>query len=236
LFRLSEVYSSVQGEGPRVGEPTIFVRFAGCNLRCSGWPCDTPHAIDPARFRDEWETVPYGQVVTRVVEAGGPNFNVCFTGGEPFLQPKDDLHLLVTALMEEGYTVFEAFTNGTIELPDWVQEYIYVVMDWKLSGSGEVNDDLRAKNFMKLDSQDAIKFTIKDHNDFEEAYSLWRALQVLMDQTYRLSWERPEFFYGPVWGAIEPAQLVEWGLKAEVPWRLNLQMHNFIWDREKRGI
>lgn len=236
MLRVSEVYQSVQGEGPRVGEPTIFVRFAGCNLRCPGWPCDTPHAIDPARFRDEWETVPYGQVVERIVDAGGPYHNVCLTGGEPFLQPADDLQLLVTALMGVGFTVFEAFTNGTIEFPDWTQDHIYVVMDWKLSGSGEVADDMRAKNFMKLDTQDAVKFTIKNYSDFEQAYELWWALQSRLDQAQRPTWERPQFFYGPVWDKVEPAELVEWAQEAKVPWRLNLQTHNLIWDRTKRGI
>jgi 7-carboxy-7-deazaguanine synthase len=237
MLCLSEVYQSIQGEGPRVGEPTVFIRFAGCNLRCPGWPCDTPFAVDPKNYRNEWRTVSHIDVVKEVLDvASGLHSNICFTGGEPFLQPKQTLEHLVQALMEEGFTVFEAFTNGTLKFSDWLQERIYLVMDWKLKGSGESFEGMRVKNFMRLDGQDAIKFTIKDYEDFEEAYDLWYFLEDLLDQEGRPTWERPQYFYGPVWGELEPAELVEWVLLHQIPWRLNLQTHNIIWDRTKRGI
>ena len=44
---LVEIFSSVQGEGPSVGESTLFIRFAGCDLRCS-W-CDSPHTWTPSQ-------------------------------------------------------------------------------------------------------------------------------------------------------------------------------------------
>jgi len=65
-MRLSELYTSIQGEGPRVGQPVQFMRFAGCNLRCPSWPCDTQHAIDAARYRHEWETVTPEELAGRV--------------------------------------------------------------------------------------------------------------------------------------------------------------------------
>src|SRR5215831_11620988 len=122
MMRLSEIYASLQGEGPRVGLPTIFVRFAGCNLRCPGWPCDTPYAIDPATSRKEWLTRTPHQIaedISMVIATSGAT-NICFTGGEPFLQPSEEFHKLLVELvvLAQGLT-FEAFTNGTLEWPTW---------------------------------------------------------------------------------------------------------------------
>lgn len=111
-LRIAEIFPSVQGEGLRLGEPTIFVRLAGCNLRCSF--CDTPQArrggkeISPAR------------VVERAVgiRRRFPCRWVCLTGGEPLLQ---DLAGLVRGLKRRGFSV-QVETNGTIRpsiAADW---------------------------------------------------------------------------------------------------------------------
>lgn len=240
-MRVSEVYLSVQGEGPRVGKPTVFVRFAGCNLRCPGWPCDTPHAIDPAKYRHEWQDVTSGRVVEMVLDQTSSEFpNICFTGGEPFLQNHEELELIVDALAEEGYTTFEVFTNGTIDFPEWHTEHLHVVMDWKLTGSGEIITgshgmrfhEARMRNLDRLDAGDAVKFTIKDRQDYEEAKVYYEDYAIRHGS--KLS--TPTFFYGPVWGKIQPKQLVEWVLEDELDWQLNIQVHNIVFDRNERGI
>lgn len=236
-MRISEIYRSVQGEGPRVGEPTIFVRAAGCNLRCPGWPCDTPHAIDPQRFRQTWELLTHYEVASRVHQAGKPYHNVCFTGGEPFLQNEHELKDIIDLLRTSGYTNFEVFTNGTLPFPEWTSEFLYVIMDWKLEGSGEeVIIPERVDNARKLGAEDAIKFTIRDNNDFASAMGVYELMIRKFDEDEKDEWNRPTFYYGPVWGTITPAQLVEHVQKYDLPWTLNLQTHNMIWDRSKRGI
>ena len=243
-MRISEVYASVQGEGPRVGEPTIFVRFAGCNLRCPKWPCDTPHAIDPQKYRSEWVNVTPGELAKRVVETGPPHYNVCLTGGEPFLQLDDELKVLIEDLQEAGFLIFEAFTNGTIEWPEWTDSFVSRVMDWKLAGSGEaILDEFgtryarkRYNNLLRMDGGDALKFTIADRKDFDEARAIWADCTDIWNELERKSWEEPQVFYGPVWGKVAAFELVRWALEAQLPWRLNLQVHNIIWDRTKRGI
>jgi organic radical activating enzyme len=107
-------------------------------------------------------------------------------------------------------------------------------MDWKLPGSGESYQDAnRFENFKRLDGQDAIKFTIADRNDYDHAISIWDALRA--SNSRRID-EVPEIFYGPVWGKIEASELIKWALEDNRQWRLNLQTHNLIWDRTKRGI
>lgn len=111
-LKIVEIFPSVQGEGIRMGEPAIFVRFAGCNLRCAF--CDTKPAWNggKAMTRDE--------VLSEVRETrrGFPAGWVCLTGGEPLLQ---DISGTVRDLKKEGLRV-QVETNGTIDrlLPvDW---------------------------------------------------------------------------------------------------------------------
>lgn len=111
-LKIAEIFPSVQGEGGRQGEPTIFVRFAGCNLRCPF--CDTKSAWTGGKpmTRDE--------VLSGIREArqGFPAAWVCLTGGEPLLQ---DISRLVRDIRTEGLRV-QVETNGTVDrlLPvDW---------------------------------------------------------------------------------------------------------------------
>lgn len=230
-MRISEIYTSMQGEGPRVGLPTIFLRFAGCNLSCPGWPCDTQHAIDPKLYRSEWqERGPeqvFDMVMEQVVKTGARN--VCFTGGEPFLQRNEDLRQLVSRLHSQRLHM-EAFTNGTLEWPDWaIYSFNGLVMDWKLSGSGEKIDPLGTmmKNASRLSSKDAIKFTVKDREDITEAYAAWNMLSQITNA---------QVFCGPVWGSgnITPGGVADWILEHRLPWRLNIQVHKYIWPPDAR--
>jgi 7-carboxy-7-deazaguanine synthase len=230
--RISEIYVSVQGEGPRVGVPTVFVRTGGCNLRCPGWPCDTQHAIDP-KYRNEWEKVGPPVLMDRItgeaIRVGATN--ICLTGGEPFIQPARELETLARDLVESGYHV-ECFSNGTRPYGRLALKYIDFIMDWKLPGSGEDHmHPVRIENINNMtysDQRHAIKFVIKDWADFVCAKQLWEDFKLLT-----LGFE---VFYGVAWGHLENAELIKWVQEAALPWRLNVQVHNHIWNREDRGI
>ena len=236
VLRVSEIYASVQGEGPNVGKTTVFLRFGGCNLRCPGWPCDTEHAIDP-KFRSEWEKLSVADVLdrtVRVAEMAGAKL-ITLTGGEPFLQKNDELQELVEELRKAGYSV-ECFSNGTIEYPDWAPSSMHFIMDWKLTGSGENHlDQVRLKNLEKLSSNadpfplypQAVKFVCKDEADFILAHTLWSVY--LKEHSVRT-------YYGRVWdGEITNARLAELVMQHKLPWYLNVQMHNHIWPANERG-
>ena len=98
-----EAFASVQGEGLRQGEPTLFVRMAGCNLRCSF--CDTKRAW--ARGHSQTVTEIVGQV--RALWLRHPALWVCLTGGEPLRQA---VAPLIRALRRDGLNV-QVETNGT---------------------------------------------------------------------------------------------------------------------------
>jgi organic radical activating enzyme len=102
-LKTTEIFASVQGEGLRQGEPTVFVRLSGCNRRCGF--CDTKKA-----WRGGRET-PVEKIVEEVLRLrrGFPAAWVCLTGGEPLAQ---DVGPLVRRLHEEGLKV-QVETNGT---------------------------------------------------------------------------------------------------------------------------
>jgi organic radical activating enzyme len=102
-LKTTEIFASVQGEGLRQGEPTIFVRLAGCNRRCGF--CDTKKA-----WRGGRET-PVERIVEKIgrLRLDSPTEWVCLTGGEPLAQ---DVGPLVRRLREEGLKV-QVETNGT---------------------------------------------------------------------------------------------------------------------------
>lgn len=230
-MRVSEVYLSIQGEGPNAGVPTIFVRFGGCNLRCALWPCDTPWAVDPKIYRNEWRRMTPEELLEETLQFWYPGVNVCLTGGEPMLQPVGELEQYLKLLKERSIKT-EMFSNGTVEYNyDVVNRIDTIVLDWKLPGSGENwKDEVRIRNIKRLASGDAVKFTIAGEEDYEIA----KAIQ----QKYLLAGSVRHSFVcaGVVWDKLTNEELVQWMLDDKLNWRLTVQVHNHIWDRTKRGI
>ena len=114
-LRVSEMYCSIQGEGTNMGTPTMFLRFAGCNMRCPGWPCDTPHAIEPSIWLKESEKFEIQGLVDRIQATTGVGVkNICWTGGEPFIQPLAELQRLYWALFEKGYSQDYIYLNQSL--------------------------------------------------------------------------------------------------------------------------
>jgi 7-carboxy-7-deazaguanine synthase len=224
-MRLTEIYTSTQGEGPGVGELTQFIRFAGCNLRCAGWPCDTPFAIDPAKYRDKWYDRNPAQIME---ELSRHPKQVTLTGGEPFLQHSAHLVTLYDSLKANGYFT-EVFTNGTRPFPTWIQnENVRVIMDWKLDGSGEdAEDPIRIDNVKKLKPKDAIKFVCADESDFIQAVNLY-------NRYLGFPYDDPHLYVGAVWGKVQEGEVVEWLKKMKVPFKLNVQVHNYLWPPHER--
>jgi 7-carboxy-7-deazaguanine synthase len=231
--RVSEIYASVQGEGPRTGMGTIFLRFGGCNLRCPGWPCDTLFAVLP-EFRADWERRSPGSVLKDVLERchTGNIANVCLTGGEPFLQNSKALRRIVEGLLEEDISV-EAFSNGQIAYPMWTFDKVNFIMDWKLQGSGNPANhpnvlELMLDNIKNLKVTDAIKLVIKDLADYSEAKEVW--------ENYR-SETLAQWWAGVVWdGDIKESELVEMIQADSLPWLLNVQVHKYLWSADARGV
>lgn len=129
--KILEVFHSIQGEGPYLGLPQVFVRFFECNMHCT-W-CDTPASIgDTSR---NYKEVTLDNLVAQVKHLYDNAHSVSVTGGEPLLQP-EFLKAFLPRLQQEGMTVYLE-TNGTV--PDQLKQVIdhvdIVSMDLKLPSS-----------------------------------------------------------------------------------------------------
>src|SRR6266436_1905588 len=115
-IRISEIFGpTIQGEGPLIGRPTVFVRTGGCDYRCS-W-CDTLYAVLP-RYRDEWQPMTPSEILARIGElSGGEPILVTLSGGNPALQPLGPLIELGRA-SRYGFAIE---TQGSIAAP-WFAE------------------------------------------------------------------------------------------------------------------
>lgn len=154
---LIEIFSSVQGEGPGVGESTLFVRFGGCDLRCN-W-CDSPHTWKPAAvcrierergsgdFREVDNPVGLETVLSAVSDLGGPAHRwISLTGGEPLLQPA--LAGFAEALRGTGARLhLETHGQAADALVPVLPHLTAIAMDWKLASDVETASGRPASSF-----------------------------------------------------------------------------------------
>lgn len=219
MFSVVERFVSINGESVRAGELAAFIRFKGCNLSCSY--CDTKWA-NSATVPFEYYTA--DQLVSWVTDKRVRN--VTLTGGEPLLQ--DGIDELIDRLVSQGNRV-EIETNGSIPIDSYarMKRRPILTMDYKLPSSG-MESAMRTDNFRLLDSQDAVKFVAGSTDDLN------RVREIL--GRYLLT-ERCHVYLSPVFGKIEPADMVEYMTEHEMnDVRLQLQLHKFIWSPSKRGV
>lgn len=173
--RLSELFSSLQGEGPSLGSPALFVRLALCNLRCR-W-CDTRYTWDFERYDYEREvfTLSAEELVARIVSSGARR--VIFTGGEPLLQQRA-LQRVIGAL--DPATQIEIETNGTLA-PE--AALLARVNQWNVSPKlAHAGDDaarrirLEALRALRQSERAFLKFVVESAGDSEEILALVREL------------------------------------------------------------
>jgi 7-carboxy-7-deazaguanine synthase len=225
---LIELYKSVQGESSFAGLPCIFVRLAGCNLRCS-W-CDSEYTFGGGRPFTEDEIVSQ-------IEALAPCRLVEFTGGEPMLQARELLPLM-RRLLDSGYTLMIE-TSGERPL-DEVPAAVHKIVDVKCPGAGSAANSFRMTNLAALTKNDEVKFVLGDRADYEFARAFMlehnlasKAGGVLLSPAFNKS---PSPLRTADNAKLDPRLLVEWMMADGVDARLSLQIHKFIWEPMKKGV
>lgn len=224
---LIEIYKSVQGESSFAGLPCIFVRLAGCNLRCS-W-CDSEYTFAGGHKMSLDE-------VLEEVKRLAPVKLVEITGGEPMLQEREVVPLM-ERLLDAGYEVLIE-TSGERPLAN-VPKQVHKIVDVKCPASGE-GGSFRPENLDTLTTADEVKFVIADRIDYEFARDFVRENglenrvgDVLFSPAFRKD-------AGPARDArnclVDPRELVDWILADGLNVRLALQIHKFIWEPMMKGV
>jgi 7-carboxy-7-deazaguanine synthase len=216
--RINEIFLSVQGETSSAGMPTIFVRTGGCNIRCTY--CDTPYAL--TTHGSVKQTVP---AVMEQVRAKRIK-RVCLTGGEPLIQPKEELQELFDQLGAEGYEL-SIETSGSISIaPFHLHDGQRWILDMKTPSSGESGSmDFTCLELLR--PVDEVKFVVGSHEDFT-----W---SVALIEEYALE-GRAGLLFSPIWDGVSPLELTEWVLASGIDARVQIQLHKIIWDPATRGV
>jgi 7-carboxy-7-deazaguanine synthase len=226
-LRINEIFCSIQGESTRAGCPCVFVRLAGCQLRCHY--CDTEYAFKEGTFR------PIEDIVEAV--CSHPTDLVEITGGEPLLQPA--VHTLIGRLCDLGKTVLIE-TSGACDISPCDPRSIRI-LDLKTPGSGEADKNLWS-NLEHVTERDEVKFVITDRQDYE-----WASRVI---EKHRLGEQCAAVLMSPVsqqppgkaiegCPGLDPRALAEWLLDdppAGGPVRMQSQLHKLIWDPQARGV
>lgn len=221
---VNEIFHSIQGESTWAGEPCVFVRLMGCPLRCTY--CDTEYAFKEGSAKS----------IDSLVEevCANPCKLVEITGGEPLAQRR--VHQLIQRLLDVGRTVLIE-TSGAIDTSS-VDPRAHIILDIKTPGSGEAQRMIW-ENLDRLRPHDEVKFVIVARSDYEFAR------QTVQDR--KLASRCKAIHFSPVYeqpkgleiagtSGLPPRELAKWILDDQLPVRLQLQLHKFIWDPRTRGV
>jgi 7-carboxy-7-deazaguanine synthase len=135
------------------------------------------------------------------------------------------VHGLIAELLDEGYTV-AIETGGHIDISQCDTRAIRIV-DLKTPSSGMMKRN-RLENIEHLTLHDEVKFVCGSHEDYE-----WMREMIAR---YDLGNRVAAVLVSPVFGAIEPVELVNRILEDGLDVRFQLQLHKFIWDPDRRGV
>ena len=211
-LRIIEIYASIQGESTWTGKPCVFVRLAGCNLRCS-W-CDSEFTFTGGEYRSI-------QAVADEACSHGIDL-IEVTGGEPLAQRQ--VLPLMQELLDRGMTVLLE-TSGSIDIST-VPQGVHIILDLKCPDSGET-DSMLWSNLNHLQASTEIKFVIASRTDFEWAVDICRQHPTLQEH---------ELLFSPAYGIVEPSELIDWMLESGINARFQLQAHKMIWPPDERGV
>lgn len=219
-YSVVEKFVSINGEGQLAGQLAVFIRFAGCNLKCSY--CDTSWANE----KDVLCDVMNSEEIYAYIKSTGIK-NVTLTGGEPLKQC--GIKELLMRLSEDKELHIEIETNGSILLNNFMDfdNAPCFTMDYKLPSSG-MESMMALENFKYLEPKDTVKFVSGSLEDLQ------RAKQIIDD--YGLI-NKTKVYISPVFGNIELNKIVDFMIENKLNGvNLQLQLHKIIWDPNKRGV
>ena len=232
VFHPEQIENLLQRKGKSVITTSIAPTNA-CNLHCSY--CDTLYAVDPQTEEDKanaYVSMTPEEILEKCCEF---NLNkITFTGGEPLIQK--DAPELVAALLDNGYEV-NIETNGAVDLTVFEEKLVDILqddsllnnliytLDYKCPTSG-MEDKMIMENLGFLIDSDVLKFVVGSQGDLDKMKA------ILEEYT-----PTAQVFVSPVFGQIEPKDIVEYVLANNLQEvRVQIQLHKIIWPVNMRGV
>lgn len=230
-LQVAEHFISINGEGRRAGQLAMFIRFTGCNLDCRY--CDTKWANIPDAPYEAYTA----QEIMNLIRDSGVR-NVTLTGGEPLLQK--GLPVLLEMLRAAPELQIEIETNGSVDIVSFLPEKaggagkgiekdnVTFTIDYKTPVSG-MEDRMCSSNYQNLRRSDTVKFVVGSRDD------MMKAKEIV--ESYHLVERGCAIYFSPCFGSIEPAEIVDFLVEQHMnDVTLQLQLHKYIWDPDKRGV
>jgi len=224
-MKVTEIFTSIEGEGKRAGLPCTFIRLAGCNLRC-GY-CDTKYSYDADLAAD--------MSVAEIIEKCNVYSTrlITLTGGEPLIA--EGVETLIEELQWAGFYV-NIETNGSVNIAPFkklahkdklfcLQDKLFFTVDYKCPTSG-MEHKMDISNLKAMDEDDVLKFVVGSN------YDLHTASGVIINSN-----TKAQIYFSPVWGDISMKEIVEFMLDHKLnQCKIQAQLHKIIWDPAKRGV
>ena len=204
--KILESFVSLQGESTYAGLTCFFIRLAGCNLHCRY--CDTPNVYSVGT------EVLIAHLVEQYARSGAAMAEI--TGGEPLLQ--EGFPALATGLRDRGGRPVLVETNGSCDI-SVIPDRIIAVMDIKCPGSG-AQEAMDFANLARLRPYDEVKFVLASRDDFQWACAIVRR--------YALDAACRAVLFSPAAGTLDAKMLGQWILEAQLPVRLQIQLHKLL--------
>ncbi len=222
MFNIVEKFLSIDGEGPSSGEIATFIRFQGCNLRCT-W-CDTSYSWSTESTH---EVLSVKEIYNYIKENGA--LNVTLTGGEPLIQENID-ELLDLLVLDDNLKI-HIETNGAVDIEPFKKKHngnnISYIVDFKLPSSNMTNK-MSLNNLIVIEDSDVYKFVVGSTEDLKMAYDII----IKYDLTSKCL-----VYLSPVSGNITMQEIVEFMKDKKLnKVRLQAQLHKIIWDKNARGV
>ena len=239
---VSEMFYSIQGEGPSVGKPAVFLRLAACNLNCPGFTyqhpenqthlgCDTKHVWQkgaPYSFDVLIKTWQEQDWITHLQQGA----HLVITGGEPLLQ-QEALALWIELLDQTVQPYIEIETNGTLAPNDFLAARVNQFnVSPKLAHSGETKDAAyHTKALAKFSElpQSVFKFVIHAPEDVKEILNDYQKIFSIPSQKI---WLMPE---GGTLAQMQPKMDMVAELCKRYYFNFSPRLHIHIWD-EATGV
>ena len=228
VFKVVEIFDSIDGEGKRAGMPVSFVRLAGCNLRC-GY-CDTSYALFGESEPCSYTNMSADEILSSI----NPAYRrVTLTGGEPLIHPH--VSQLVDLMCENGCEV-NIETNGAVDINAFADTIshrgsVFFTIDFKAPSSGE-SDKMIFSNYTALCGRDVIKFVVSDSADIDACKELLTRIAPFYKDS------PPLIYIGTVYGKMDNAELC--GIILREPLfkdaHMQLQLQKYIWPPDKKGV